>query len=69
MIVEADVHISPFTEGNRIHAEEALCRMDRAGVDKALTWLQPSYIPNVRGQNAYIYTVNPFFSASLAPLW
>jgi predicted TIM-barrel fold metal-dependent hydrolase len=55
MIIDADVHISPLTEGNRIPVEEALRRMDRAGVDKALTWLQPSYIPNVRDQNAYIY--------------
>jgi predicted TIM-barrel fold metal-dependent hydrolase len=55
MIIDADVHISPLTQGNRIPADEALRRMDRAGVDKALTWLQPSYIPNVEDQNAYIY--------------
>ena len=55
MIIDADVHISPLTGDNRISADEALRRMDRAGVDKALTWLQPSYIPNVETQNAYIH--------------
>ena len=55
MIIDADVHISPLSGDNRISADEALRRMDRAGVDKALTWLQPSYIPQVAEQNAYIY--------------
>ena len=55
MIIDADVHISPLAGDNRIRAEEALRRMDRAGVDKALCWLQPSYIPSVDEQNAYIH--------------
>jgi len=55
MIIDADVHLSPVPGGNRILVGEALRRMDRAGVDKALTWLQPLYIPEVAQSNAYIY--------------
>lgn len=44
MIIDADVHISPeLTGGNSIFIEELISRMDHAGVDKALTWLQPPY--------------------------
>ena len=55
-VVDADCHISPTPQGgNSISFEELLRRMDRAGVDKALTWLQPPY---ERGQvtegNAYV---------------
>lgn len=59
MIVDADVHISPpgrGAPGNSISIDEALRRMDRAGVAQALTWLQPPY---ERGQvdagNAYVH--------------
>ncbi len=56
MIVDADVHISPSPQGgNSIGIDEALRRMERAGVDRALVWLQPPY---ERGQvtegNAYV---------------
>ena len=44
MIVDADVHISPPPQrGNSIGSNELLRRMDRAGVDQAVTWLQPPY--------------------------
>jgi predicted TIM-barrel fold metal-dependent hydrolase len=56
MIIDADVHISPTSEGgNSIGYEELLRRMDRAGVDKALTWLQPPYRREVGPANAYVY--------------
>jgi hypothetical protein len=55
MIIDGDVHLSSLIGDNRISADQALRRMDRAGVDKALTWIQPSYIPMVKEQNAYIY--------------
>jgi predicted TIM-barrel fold metal-dependent hydrolase len=29
--------------------------MDRAGIDKAVCWLQPYYLPEVQESNAYIY--------------
>lgn len=56
MIIDADVHISPTPEGgNSITADELLRIMDRAGVDKALTWLQPPYMREIRAANRYVY--------------
>ncbi len=56
MIVDADVHVSPtFEGGSSITAEELLKRMDRAGVDKAVTWLQPPYTREVDQANEYIF--------------
>ena len=55
-IIDADCHISPTPQGgNSISYDELLRRMDRSGVDQALTWLQPPY---ERGElaagNAYV---------------
>ncbi len=55
MIIDADVHLSPLREGNRITVEELLRRMDRSGVERALTWLQPTYFRDVEGGNRYVY--------------
>jgi predicted TIM-barrel fold metal-dependent hydrolase len=56
MIIDADVHISPTPEGGvSIGYEELLRRMDRSGVDKALTWLQPPYRRETDAANAYVY--------------
>ena len=56
MIIDGDVHISPHPGTDRIDADEALRRMDRAGVDRAICWLQPHYyIPEVEQSNAYIH--------------
>ncbi len=56
MIIDADCHISPTTEGGvSIDIEELLRRMDRAGVEKALTWLQPPYRREIDEANAYVY--------------
>ncbi len=56
MIVDADCHISPTPEGGTsITVEELLRRMDRSGVDKALTWLQRPYRREIDGANAYVY--------------
>jgi len=56
MIIDADVHISPPPEGgNSIGVDELLRRMDRAGVDKALTWLQPPYMREIDDANAYVH--------------
>ena len=56
MIVDADVHISPTPQGgNSIGVDELLRRMDRAGIDKAVTWLQPPYVRDEIDQgNAYV---------------
>ena len=57
MIIDADVHISPeLTGGNSIFVEELISRMDYAGVDKALTWLQPPYKrTELAKSNRYVY--------------
>lgn len=56
MIVDADVHISPTPEGgNSITAEELVRRMDRAGVEKALVWLQPPYGREISVANRYVH--------------
>lgn len=55
-IIDGDVHVSPTPQGsNSISVEELLRRMDRAGVAKAITWLQPPYTRAVEESNAYVY--------------
>jgi len=62
MIIDADVHISPTSEGgNSITIDELLRRMERAGVDKALTWLQPPYRREVDQANRYVYEATKNF--------
>lgn len=53
MIIDADTHITPTGEGMFI--EELIASMDKAGVDKALTWLQPPYMRNIEKLNEYVY--------------
>jgi predicted TIM-barrel fold metal-dependent hydrolase len=57
MVIDADVHISPTPQGgNSISIDELLRRMDRCGVEKAVTWLQPPYVRSEIDQgNAYVY--------------
>ncbi|MCK5117944.1 MAG: amidohydrolase family protein [Candidatus Latescibacteria bacterium] len=55
MIIDGDVHLSPQEGGNRIGVDELLRRMDKAGVDQALTWLQPPYMREVAEANAYVH--------------
>jgi predicted TIM-barrel fold metal-dependent hydrolase len=56
MIIDGDIHISPHPGTDRIDADEALRRMDRTGIDRAICWLQPHYTrPEVDQSNAYIH--------------
>ena len=56
MIIDADVHISPPLDvGRRMGIEELLKEMDRSGVNKALTWLQPPYMRKIDASNEYIH--------------
>lgn len=56
MIIDADTHISPTAEdAMAITYGDLLRRMDRAGVDKALTWLRPPYMREIAESNAYVY--------------
>jgi len=53
MIIDADCHISPYSIG--ITYDELLHRMDKSGVEQAITWLQPPYYTNEEESNAYVY--------------
>ena len=56
MIIDADVHISPTPEGgNSITYNELVKLMDSAGVDKAVTWLQPPYMRKIDRANEYVF--------------
>jgi predicted TIM-barrel fold metal-dependent hydrolase len=56
VIIDADTHISPTGEdAMAITIEELVKRLDRAGVDKALTWLRPPYMREIDDSNAYVY--------------
>ena len=56
MIIDADVHISPPLDvGRRLGVGELLRQMDRSGVSKALTWLQPPYMREIDASNEYIH--------------
>ncbi len=56
MIIDADAHISPTQATiHDIKVDELLRRMDKAGVDQALVWLRPQYMPDVPAGNRYIY--------------
>jgi predicted TIM-barrel fold metal-dependent hydrolase len=54
MIIDADTHITPTAAEFSI--EQLLSAMDRADVEKALTWLRPDYHrEEIEGHNAYVH--------------
>lgn len=54
LTIDADTHIAPT--GGAFTLEEHLKRMERAGIDKTLTWLKPDYVGEaIEGHNRYIY--------------
>jgi predicted TIM-barrel fold metal-dependent hydrolase len=56
VIIDADTHISPTGEdAMAITIDELIRRLDRAKVDKALTWLRPPYMRAIDESNAYVY--------------
>lgn len=56
MIIDADVHISPTGENVMdILIDQLLRDMDRAGVNKAITWLRPPYMREIAPSNRYVY--------------
>ena len=55
MIIDADVHISPFEGGLNIQTEELIRRMDYSAINKALTWLQPPYFRETDPGNKLVY--------------
>jgi predicted TIM-barrel fold metal-dependent hydrolase len=55
MIIDADTHISLYPQRGAIKAEELIRRMDRSGVDKAVTWLQPPYNRDIDALCKYVH--------------
>jgi predicted TIM-barrel fold metal-dependent hydrolase len=54
MIIDADTHISPT--GGAFALDAHMARMQRAGIDKTLTWLKPDYEgTGIEGHNAYVH--------------
>ncbi len=56
MIIDADCHISSHKwDALAITGDELVAWMDRAGVDKALTWLKPPYNKDLAPENRAVY--------------
>lgn len=54
IVIDADTHIAPT--GGDFALDEHLKRMERAGIDKTLTWLKPDYEgEEIAGHNRYVY--------------
>jgi predicted TIM-barrel fold metal-dependent hydrolase len=54
LVIDADSHIAPT--GGEFTLEKHLQRMERAGIDKALTWLKPDYTgTEIEGHLRYVY--------------
>jgi uncharacterized protein len=54
MVIDADTHIAPT--GGDFALEAHMERVERAGVDKTLTWLKPDYEgEGIEGHNRYVY--------------
>ena len=56
MIIDADCHISSKKfDPAALTAPELIAQMDRAGVDKALIWLRPTYLKEIDQENQAVY--------------
>jgi uncharacterized protein len=56
MIIDADCHLSSQKfDGLSITTPELIERLDRAGVDMALTWLKPPYSRDIDPENRAVY--------------
>lgn len=54
MIIDADTHIAP--SGGEFGLEHHMEEMERAGIDKTVTWLQPGYEGvEIETYNAYVF--------------
>jgi uncharacterized protein len=57
MIIDADCHVSSEKfDGAALTAPELIEHMDRAGVDKAIIWLRPTYTKEIDQENRAVYT-------------
>jgi hypothetical protein len=56
MIIDGDCHISSHKwDALAMTGDELVAAMDRAGVDKALTWLKPPYNKDIAPKNRAVY--------------
>jgi len=67
IIIDADVHISPYQGAEHISADELISRMDYTGVDKALTWITPPYLREIDESNRYLYEASKKYPDRILP--
>lgn len=68
MIIDADCHISSQKfDGIAMLAGELIEQMDRAGVDRALTWLKPPYDKNIEPENQAVYAASRAYPRRFIP--
>ena len=61
-IVDADAHISPYsTYGRRNSIEDLIRQLDYAGVQQALTWIQPPYQREIDESLRYLYEASKVY--------
>ena len=66
MIVDADAHVT-LTEAGGNNVGNLLHQMDRAGIDRAMIWLQPPYMRDIGQANRYVYECARQYSDRLIP--
>lgn len=52
-VIDADTHLTPTGEG--ILIDQLISMMEKAGVEKSITYLQPPYMRLIDDLNAYVY--------------
>ena len=68
LIIDGDVHISPTPESPAsLTVEDMIGWLDRAGIDKALTWLQPPYSRDIDSSNRYLFESAQRFPDRILP--
>ena len=67
MVIDADVHISPYPQDGGITPDEVIAAMDRACVDKAICWLQPPYMRGIEEATQYVRRAAEKFPERLLP--
>ncbi|MCL2059694.1 MAG: amidohydrolase family protein [Oscillospiraceae bacterium] len=66
-IIDADTHISPLNEATSCRVETLIDEMDRAGVARAVVWLQPPYMRDIDSSLEYIHASAKKYPDRLLP--
>ncbi len=61
MIIDADCHISPLSDGLAITVDELIPMLDENGVDRALCWLKPPYTRLIEEHNRAVHEAQQRF--------